>query len=226
MIEWLSNTLLQAVAADFERFESSSEESALLQDFTKHDLVLWEHLQPMEERLNNPAELHEDPALDPGRWITCDPKNAGFEDERVLFRCFANSAGVGLRQLRVETESAPYLVVIWTKGGESEMKITFCNQSGSLNLTRDCKQSDSHFPSTGNLTFLLAVKRDDVVSLTDEESRPLGPPPVDLDFPGMPVTIYFLQLGDFEEFMSIPKRFFDVVQDREPKEHEDRIYRA
>lgn len=132
-------TDIQAVVADFERFQSPSETSALLQDFAKHDLILWEHLQPMEERLNNPAEIHEDPALDPGRWITCDPKNAGFEDERVLFRCFTNSAGVGLRQLRVETESAPYLVVIWTKDGESEMKITFCNQSGSLNLTRDCR---------------------------------------------------------------------------------------
>lgn len=94
----------------------------------------------MEERvdgfLENLVEL--DPSLDPGRWITCDEKNAGFDDENVLFRCFVN-AGVGVRRMRVDSACAPYLIVLWTKDGESEIKITFCNQDGSLNLTRDCK---------------------------------------------------------------------------------------
>lgn len=76
------------------------------------------------------------------------------------------------------------------------------------------------------LTVFLTVKRDDIVSLGGDDSRALGPPPVDLNFPGMPVTIYFLQLSDFEQFMLIPKRFFNAVQDREPREHEDLIHRA
>lgn len=105
----------------------------------------------MEERvdgfLENLVEIN--PSLDPGRWITCDPRNAGVEDEHVLFRCFVN-AGVGVRRMRVDTTCAPYLIVLWTKDGESEIKITLCNQDGSLNLTRDCKYKifDRSYPNT------------------------------------------------------------------------------
>lgn len=42
----------------------------------------------------------------------------------------------------------------------------------------------------------------------------------------MPVTVNFLKANDFQQFMAIPGRFFDAVQEREAKEHETLIYRT
>ncbi|TGZ81813.1 hypothetical protein EX30DRAFT_340244 [Ascodesmis nigricans] len=197
----------KATVEDFERFRGVSESETCESELLLQRLIIWEHLQPVEEHLddcfNLPLAAH--PILDPGRWITCDPRNAGAEDERVLFREFVN-AEVGPRQRRVDTTSAPYLLVLWTKDGESEIKVTFCNQKGSLNLTRN---------------FI----SEDIRPLPVESSLPTGPPPVDLSFPDMPITVYFLKLNDFKQFMGIPERYFDAVHEREAKEHEIQIYR-
>jgi hypothetical protein len=82
-------------------------------------------------------DIDLNPSLEPGRWITCDTEDAGAEDERVLFRAFVNAA-IGVRALRVRSKGAPYICVLWTKSGESEPKITLCNQSGCYSEAISC----------------------------------------------------------------------------------------
>ncbi len=59
----------------------------------------------------------------------------------MLFRTFVN-AEIGSKALRMKSRGAPYLLILSTKEGDSEPKVTICNQSGTLGLTRDCK---THF---------------------------------------------------------------------------------
>lgn len=96
---------------------------------------IWELLQPEEENWTDDDLL---PALENGRWITVEQEDAGEEDETVLFRTFVNAA-IGGKRLRMKSKGAPYLLILSTKEGESEPKVTICNQSGTLGLTRDCK---------------------------------------------------------------------------------------
>lgn len=100
------------------------------------NLEIWELLQPEEEKMDNGDDLF--PILENGRWITVEQEDAGEEDEKVLFRTFVN-AEIGSKRFRRRTRGAPYLLLLSTKKGESEPKITICNQSGTLCLQRDCK---------------------------------------------------------------------------------------
>ena len=99
------------------------------------NLDIWEPLQP-EEELGNHTLL----GLENVRWISVDQEDAGNEEERVLFRTFVN-AGIGSKRLRMRTKGAPYMLLLSTRNGESEPKITLCNQSGTLCLQRDCELS-------------------------------------------------------------------------------------
>jgi hypothetical protein len=75
--------------------------------------------------------------LDNLRWIAVNLEDAGSEQENVLYRTFVN-AGIGGKKFRVRTKSAPYLLLLATREGESEPKIVLRNQSGSLCLERNC----------------------------------------------------------------------------------------
>ncbi|KAF8244449.1 hypothetical protein K440DRAFT_663480, partial [Wilcoxina mikolae CBS 423.85] len=195
--------LVEATSDDHTGFRSSREAGSYEIIPGRQNLRIWEQLQPMEEAFET-QDIDLNPSLDPGRWITCDAKDAGAEDERVLFRAFVNAA-IGVRALRVRSRGAPYICVLWTKGGESEPKITLCNQSGSLNLCRD-------------------VTLNDIVPLSGISEN--TPQPLDLSFPGMPISIEFLTIGDVHLFMSIAKRFFDGVRGREPQAHENLTFRC
>jgi hypothetical protein len=67
--------------------------------------------------------------------------DAGEEDETVIFRTFVNAA-IGGKRSRVRSSGAPYLLLLSTREGESEPKVTICNQSGTLSLTRDITMDD------------------------------------------------------------------------------------
>ena len=107
------------------------------------NLNIWELLQPEEENFEDDDIL---PGLDHSRWITVEQEDAGEEDERVLFRTFVN-AEIGGKRYRMKSKGAPYLLILSTKEGESEPRVTICNQSGTLGLSRECKQSSSGFKS-------------------------------------------------------------------------------
>lgn len=94
----------------------------------RQNFSVWEKLQPMEDlsQVEEAPEQDRSPK-DPSRWFTIEEDHAGDEDERVLFRTFVN-AEVGLRRFRTKTHGAPYMLVVWAKSGESEPKMTLCNQ--------------------------------------------------------------------------------------------------
>jgi hypothetical protein len=96
---------------------------------------VWEFLQPEEENFDEDDLL---PGLENGRWITVEQADAGEEDEKVLFRTFVN-AEIGAKRYRMRKKGAPYMLLLSTKEGESEPKVTICNQSGTLCLQRDCQ---------------------------------------------------------------------------------------
>ena len=99
---------------------------------------IWEFLQPEEETRDDDDLL---PGLENGRWITVEQDDAGEEDETVIFRTFVNAA-IGGKRSRVRSRGAPYLLLLSTREGESEPKVTICNQSGTLSLTRDITMDD------------------------------------------------------------------------------------
>jgi hypothetical protein len=76
--------------------------------------------------------------LDSSRWVAVNLEDAGSEQEKVLYRGFVN-AGIGGKKCRMRTKSAPYLLLLATREGESEPMIVLRNQSGSLCLERNCK---------------------------------------------------------------------------------------
>jgi hypothetical protein len=108
--------------------------------FLKQNCDIWEHLQPEEERLDDDDILL---GMENGRWITVEQEDSGDESEKVLFRTFVNAA-IGSRRVRIMSKGAAYMLILSTKEGESEPRVTLCNQSGTLCLTRDCKSYSSH----------------------------------------------------------------------------------
>lgn len=56
----------------------------------------------------------------------------------MIYRTFVNAA-IGGKRNRVRSRGAPYMLLLSTKEGESEPKLTICNQSGTLSMTRNCE---------------------------------------------------------------------------------------
>jgi len=82
------------------------------------------------------TSFHSGGGLDPRRWIRLHSKDAGNSDETVVFRSFVNAR---LGSQRAKSTGAPYLLVISGRVGESDPRITLCDQTGKLYLSRDCK---------------------------------------------------------------------------------------
>lgn len=98
--------------------------------------------------------------MDEGRWITVEKDDAGEEDEKVLFRTFVN-ATIGSKKHRIKSKWAPYMLLLYTKKGESEIQGTMSSQSGSCGLNLSCKLSLSTPPSSvcKRLVFLLCFEK-------------------------------------------------------------------
>lgn len=122
----------KGIKADFAQFSTVD-----IPDYaTTHsqNLDIWEPVQP-EETTGNECQ-----ASSPGNicYITVELEDAGNEDEQVIFRTFVN-AGIGSKKLRMRTRGAPYMLLLSTRYGESEPKVTICNQHGTFCLQRDCR---------------------------------------------------------------------------------------
>ena len=182
--------------SDFQPVDAPEKDTLLCQNYN-----IWELLQPEEETYAQEDLL---PGLENGRWITVEPDDAGEEDEQVLFRTFVNAA-IGGKRHRMRSKGAPYMLLLSTKEGESEPKVTLCNQSGTLCLTRDFTIED----------------------LQDKES-PLSPfagsgiprDTIPLNFGRMNITVAFTNEDDLQQFMYIPRAYFDAVKRREPRQFE------
>ncbi|GAT26691.1 similar to An02g05140 [Aspergillus luchuensis] len=163
------------------------------------NLDFWEPIQP-EEMIGKDGQ----PAK-PGNfcYITVELEDAGKEDEQVLFRTFVN-AGIGAKKLRMRSRGAPYMLLLSTKYGESEPKISLCNQYGTFCLQRDL--------TPGDLAQLIQVSN---ASLTDL-SVPKPTEPLTLKFDAMTLSISFQYMSDIMQVISMPKAYFDAVQIREP----------
>ncbi|CAZ85639.1 unnamed protein product [Tuber melanosporum] len=185
------STLQDAIDQDFENFRQADLSADGIEDNMMLNDKIWELKQPREVA---PDGRENNPLLDPGRWLTIEDNHAG-------------GAELGNKRVRVKTRDARYMLVLWTQEGQSELKITLCNQSGTLKISRDITPEDIR-------PFLMA----------DEASN--VPPAVDIEFPEMETTIHFLHICDFRKFIEIPARYFDAVQERNPiSGNETEIYR-
>ncbi|KAL4803420.1 hypothetical protein BDV18DRAFT_162984 [Aspergillus unguis] len=169
-----------------------------------HNLEIWEPIQPDETSYTNIEVLL---SLENVQYSTVELEDAGAEDERVILRTFVN-AGIGGKKFRMRTKSAPYMLLLSTIEGESEPKITICNQSGTLCLKRDF--------TTEDLAQLIRVSN---TSLSGVPNARISEP-VTLKFDSVPVSISFQYATDLGQFINIPKAYFDAVWQREPVDSE------
>ncbi|KAJ5513670.1 hypothetical protein N7463_003222 [Penicillium fimorum] len=163
-------------------------------------LAIREPIQPEEIR---DGGIGLDLGLDNLRWIAVDLEDAGSEHGKVLYRSFVN-ASIGGKRSRMRTMGAPYMLLLVTREGESEPKIVFCNQSGTLCLERDFALDD--LPPLVHLSN---------AALTGFPGARVSEP-VPFKFGNMSVSISFQFDGDFAQFINIPKAYFDAVWQREP----------
>ncbi|PWY71710.1 hypothetical protein BO70DRAFT_298199 [Aspergillus heteromorphus CBS 117.55] len=164
-----------------------------------HNLDIWEPLQP-EEITRDDGQAF---SLGNAQYTTVDPEDAGHDDEQILFRTFVN-AGIGSKKLRMRTRGAPYMLLLSTKYGESEPKITICNQCGTFCLQRDLEP--------GDLAQLVQVSDVSLNGLPIAKSTE----PVTLKFDSVNVSISFQYLSDMMQVINMPKAYFEAVQLREP----------
>lgn len=180
--------------SDFRPVDAPDRATLLEQNYN-----IWELLQPEEETYDDEDLL---PGLENGRWITVEQDDAGEEDEQVLFRTFVNAA-IGGKRYRMRSKGAPYLLILSTKEGESEPKVTLCNQSGTLGLTRDFTIEDLQDKEVPTSPFAGS-------NISPREAIPLN-------FGRMNITVAFTNQEDLQQFMYIPKAYFEAVKRREPR---------
>ncbi|PYH95253.1 hypothetical protein BO71DRAFT_377842 [Aspergillus ellipticus CBS 707.79] len=163
------------------------------------NLDIWEPLQP-EETSTDDGQGY---SLFNAQYTTVDPEDAGNDDEQVIFRTFVN-AGIGSKKLRMRTKGAPYMLLLSTKYGESDPKVTICNQCGTFCLQRDLEPAD--------MAQLVQVSNASLMGLPVAKSTE----PVTLKFNSINVSVSFQYLSDMMQVISMPKAYFDAVQLREP----------
>ncbi|CAL8581885.1 hypothetical protein XPA_007565 [Xanthoria parietina] len=172
------------------------------------DLSLLESFeQTVEAKENEPRAM--DDLTTSQRWITIDKDHGGFPNERILFRSFVN-AQIGERHERSKSSNAPYVILLWTKVGESEIMVSLCNQRDTMNLSRKLTAEDLEYYHPGAET---AHRDSDATALH-------------LEFPSQSAEINFLTASDFDEFRAGPKRFFDAVKGRDPRPGELTVFQS
>ena len=181
--------------SDFQPVDAPEKDTLLCQNCN-----IWELLQPEEETYDDEDLL---PGLENGRWITVEQDDAGEEDEQVLFRTYVNAA-IGGKRYRMRSKGAPYMLLLSTKEGESEPKVTLCNQSGTLCLTRD---------------FTIEDLQDKELPTNPFAGSGISPrDAIPLNFGRMNITVAFTNEDDLQQFMYIPRAYFDAVKRREPRQ--------
>ncbi|KAL8770027.1 MAG: hypothetical protein Q9194_005272 [Teloschistes cf. exilis] len=203
-VQKLVQDLLKALKSDLHhrQHDKRSREAPDTDTLLKQDLSLLESFeQTVEAKENVPRAM--DDLTTSRRWITIDKDHGGFPDERIQFRCFVN-AQIGQRHERSKSSNAPYVILLWTKTGESEITVSLCNQRDTLNLSRKLTAED----------------------LEDWKTLDKGATAIHLDFPTQSAEINFLTVQDFEGFRAGPKNFFEAVRGRDPLTGELTIFQT
>lgn len=168
----------------------------------KQDMSLLESFeQTVEAKENEPRAM--DDLTTSQRWITIDKDHGGFPNERIHYRSFVN-AQIGQRHERSKSSNAPYIILLWTEIGESEIAVSLCNQRETMNLSRKLTAEDVEDWRT-----------------VSEEATTLS-----LEFPSQSAEISFLTASHFKAFQEGPQRFFDAVKGREPRPGELTIFQT
>ena len=137
------------------------------------------------------------------RWFTVDAEHGGYMYEEVLHRTFVN-AQIGAKKIRVKTQDAPYMLLLWTRNGESELYVSLCNQLNTLNLCKIFTIQD--------------------LELYDEGGH--DPMEATLDFPSQEAVIRFLTAEDSRRFSAYPRDYFMAIKDRTAKDAELAIFQT
>lgn len=156
--------------------------------------------QPVESPKQLPAAL--DSFLPSRRWLTIHTDHAGEVREKVLYRTFVN-AQIGEETVRRKSPSAPYLLVLWSQHGRSEVLVSLANQLGTVNLSctltdQDLRRHEEHTRSS--LEF-------------------------ELNFPSQDTIVQFLCQSELNEFLDHPKNFFRATSEREARPEEFLVFR-
>ncbi|KAL8691651.1 MAG: hypothetical protein Q9218_003172 [Villophora microphyllina] len=186
--------LLKALKSDLyhRHHDKSYGDAPDIETLLKQDPSLLESFeQTVEAKENVPRAM--DDLTTSQRWITIDKDHGGFPDEKILFRCFVN-AQIGQRHERSKSSNAPYVILLWTKTGESEISVSLCNQRDTLNLSRKLTAED----------------------LEDWKSLDKNATSIHLEFPTQSAEINFLIREDIEGFQAGPMKFFEAVKGRDP----------
>ncbi|PWW73601.1 hypothetical protein C7212DRAFT_365719 [Tuber magnatum] len=200
------STLQDAIDEDFEMFRNSKISVGEIEELNSGARI-WEATQPSE---GAGCEQEQNPWPDPARWLTIEESHAGSDGERSHLRIFVN-AELGARNVRVRTRDARYVLILWTEEGQSELKITLCNQSGTLGISRDSMSPPLGCPLKFRATLTeQQVTPEDIGPLLEEEGESNAPPAVDIKFSEMEATIHFLHISDYRltlRVISVLKRY-------------------
>ncbi|KAL9050061.1 MAG: hypothetical protein Q9206_005242, partial [Seirophora lacunosa] len=200
-VRWLSaKDWLRGINESFSKMQPPDEYRR--QTLVKQNIDIWELLQPEEETFHEDGLLA---GLNNQRWITVEKDDSGEEEELVLYRTFVN-ATIGGKRYRIKSRGAPYMLIISTKAGESQPKVTICNQIGTMSMTRDLTPADLQ-----NESALRSPTNGDI---ENKEGLPLN-------FAQMNVTVAFTNQEDQQGFfMNLPRSYFNAVKRREPRQLE------
>ncbi|KAL9009421.1 MAG: hypothetical protein Q9173_005551 [Seirophora scorigena] len=196
--------LLKALTTDLHRrqYDKSCKAIPDTAVLLKQDLSLLESFEQTVETKEGVPQAMDD-LTTAHRWITIDKDHGGFEHEKVMFRCWVN-AQIGQRDERSKSSNAPYMIILWTKAGESEIFVSLVNQKDTLNLSRKLTAED----------------------LEDWESMSQDSTAMQLEFPSQPAEVNFLAPHHFQLFCEGPKQFFDAVKGRDPQVGELTIFKT
>ena len=195
--------LITNLNKDFRECRESRSRLAGLEDgvILKQDLPLLESFeQEIEAKENVPIAI-DDPSS-PHRWFNTDQDNAGIDGERVIFRTFVN-AQLGRREDRSKSSSAPYMLLEWTRAGDSELLISICNQRGTVNLSRNLLAEDFEKYHNADATT-----------------------PFRIEFPSQEAEVMFLNTQDVSDFLRQPRLYFAAMKEKAPRPGELAIYQA
>ena len=165
----------------------------------KQNLHLLEDFEQVVEAKENVPQAIDDPE-DPHRWFETDPDNAGYHNEKVLYRTSVD-AQLGSKDDRQKSSNAPYMLLLWTTAVENDIFISLCNQRGTVNLCRK-------------------VTVDDLEKVESAE----GMVPFGIDFPSQEAEIKLLSPRENQDFIAIPKKFFAGIRERGARPGELVIY--
>lgn len=163
--------------------------------------LLEEHLSQAVEQVSAVPEAID--SLDPpSRWFTLYQDEAGSTNERVFLRTFVNAA-IGDQPRR--TKEAPYMLILWSVQGRSEVLISLVNQCGTVNLTAPITREHLRHYDEHSVESDLEFK----ISFPSQEH----------------VTIRFLSSTDLDKVLGIPRTYYEHLQEWEPADGELLVFR-